>query len=116
MSAQGEPLRNRQKMPFNTLRKQKQKQKRRVARAAAKRQETYREIRKTHADNADGIRVGEGVWLEQTAKVYLGRFSEFDKDDTPEVRVETFLGADLTEDTLSGHCQINRTRLALGRR
>jgi len=78
------------------------KQKRRLTKDEAKRQKTYREIRKKHAAAANDIRVGDFRWLNQIAEVYLGRISEFSKDDKPEVRVEKFLGADLAGDALEG--------------
>jgi hypothetical protein len=79
-----------------------QKQKRRLAAAEAKRKKTYQQIRVEHATNIDAIRAGDVGWLNQDAKVYLGRFSEFDKADKPEVRVEKFLGAELADDVFSG--------------
>ncbi len=78
------------------------KQKRRVARAKAKRRETYRKIREEHAANSNDIRAGGFCWLNRTAQVYLGRFSEFDERDKPEVRVEKFLGPELAEEALNG--------------
>jgi hypothetical protein len=77
------------------------KQKRRLAKDEAKRQETYGKIRADHAANADAIRAGDFRWLNQTAMAYLGRFSEFSKDDKPEVRVEKLLGAGLAVDALT---------------
>lgn len=79
-----------------------ERQKIRAAREKAQRQKTYREIREEYAANVGAIRAGDFRWLNQAAKVYLGRFEEFDKDDEPALRIEKFLGPVLAEDVFAG--------------
>ena len=78
------------------------KETRRLAREQAKYRELYRKIRENHRTNANDIRTGDSRWLYQIALAYLGRLSEFSKDDKLEARVEKFLGAELAEDALAG--------------
>ncbi|MGK9235858.1 hypothetical protein KXS07_29900 [Inquilinus limosus] len=89
-----------------------EKRNRKLADAEAKRRQTYRKIREDHAAQARSIRAGDFRWLNQTSKVYLGRFAEFSKDDEPQIRVEKFLGPGLAEDAFLGFmAALHRTDL-----
>ncbi len=67
-----------------------------------KRRNTYARVRQQHSETRGAIDGGEGWALDQAAEIYLGRYAEFDKVDSPEVRLEKLLGAELAEAVMLG--------------
>ena len=72
------------------------------AEAAKARDAKYETIRTVHRKHLEEIREGHFGHLEQDARVYLGRFYEFDKKLQPMERLEVFLGEQLAEDVAQG--------------
>lgn len=78
------------------------KQAARMAEESARRQAVYRSVRDDHTKRADEIAAGHVHLLYEPARVYLGRFSEFNHEDAPVARIRAFLGDDLGDRALEG--------------
>jgi hypothetical protein len=74
----------------------------RRARAEAERQAVHKSFRDEHAKRATDVAAGDVGLLSTPAKAYLGRYSEFSRDDPPDARVRVFLGNGLGEQALEG--------------
>ena len=78
------------------------KQTARVAEEETRRQAIYETVRTEQAARAAEVAAGDIHLLYQPAKAYLGRFSEFGKDNAPEARVKLFLGDAVGDQALDG--------------
>ena len=88
------------------------KQAQRLAERMARRQAVYQAIRDDHIKRAGEVSAGHINMLYDPARAYLGRFSEFSRDDPPEARVIAFLGDDLGAAALDGFiATLNRNDL-----
>ncbi|MFZ2980062.1 MAG: hypothetical protein WA085_03450, partial [Sphingobium sp.] len=78
------------------------KQAQRLAEQTARRQAVYRAVRDDHIERSGDVAAGHINILYDPACVYLGRFSEFSRDDPPEARLVAFLGDNLGAAALDG--------------
>jgi len=78
------------------------KQAENAAKEAARREAIYQVRRADLTAKLDDVDAGSPNLLYDPAQAYLGRYSEFDREATPENRVRTFLGEPLAERVLGG--------------
>ena len=70
--------------------------------ADARRAKVHQSFRDSLANDLLAVDTGAPNLLYDPAKVYLGRFSDFDREAPPETRVNAFLGQELGERVLNG--------------
>ena len=74
----------------------------RQAKHAAERLSVYQSVRDQLAERAEDVAAGQPNILYNPAQAYIGRYSEFSREATPETRVVTFLGEVEGEAALRG--------------